>query len=220
MLLLAALTLGCSEYTVREPPKVPPAQPPGREVDGLGSAPDWTSCYEGYWGHYSNFDVTHPDVFPDGLPVDDTAGDAVADTDPGDPHELDWWDDPTFTRFDASLEFGTNWWPVDEDREGDPALFAVRWNAWMRVYDRGEIEFVLGAADDAWVFWKGEQIAAQPGLHPFETERIRVSVDAGQAPIELYYAHRGSPESGFRFRVVEGDVKVCLPEYEDESADE
>lgn len=195
------LGIGCSEYGVREGDPVPVADPPGREIDAQGDPPDWSSCAEGYWGHYSNLPADHPDVTP------------PEEASPPDPDAVDWWDSPAFSRFDPSLELGEPWWPLDEGLEGDPAWFAVQWFAWVRVTEREPVELLLGSADDAWVWLDEELVVSQPGLHPFETQRVTLDPGPGQFPLELRMAHRGEGSAGFRFRIVRGEATVCMPEY-------
>ena len=42
-----------------------------------------------------------------------------------------------------------------------------------------------------------------------------MGIDSGQFPLQVRYAHR-SGESGFRFRVLSGDVQICYPDFSDE----
>ena len=120
-LLPLGLFSGCGrEDGIGNAPPPPPEQPP--EDDGRGNAPDWNNCFQGWIGTYSNLSIDHPHVNP--RPAEEPA--------PTDPTQLDWWSDPSFEQFDATLDYGQNWWPVDEGFEGDPAYFAVHWQAWIR----------------------------------------------------------------------------------------
>lgn len=207
-LALAALAAAgaCSpEFTVQSGPKVPPAEPPGDDPDDLGSPPDWQNCPQGWRGQYSNLSINNPDVTP--RPLDDPPS--------TDPHALDWWDRSAFEKFDPTLDFGTNWWPVDEGLEGDPAYFAVYWHAWLRAWSGTTMELLLGSADDAWVYVDGDPIAENPGIHDLERQTYSVSLGAGVYPIEVWFAHRGSASSGMSLRIVSGDVSVCYPEFDD-----
>ncbi len=201
--ILVALTIvACgNENNLGSGPVVPVAEPPGEEDDD-GSPPDWQNCTAGWISQYSNLSVDHPHVNPrDNEPLA-----------PTEPSQLDWWDDPAYEDFDASLDFGQNWWPVDQGLEGDPAYFSVRWDAWIRAWSDTTMEFSLGSADDSWVLVNGSAIAARPGIQDFERETYSVGLDAGQYPIEVLYAHR-QDESGFSFRVISGDVAICYPDY-------
>jgi hypothetical protein len=204
LLALPLVLLGCQEYALREPDKVPPADPPGLVDEGFGSPPNWQDCLTGYLGTYSNLGVEHADVEPaiDEVPADD-------------PTSLDWWDERSFQRFDPALDFGSNWWPVDDGLAADPAYFSVKWIAWLRAWDSTDIEISLGSGGDSWVLLDNEIVAAQPGVHPFEPEVVVIPVGSGQYPLEVRYAHRGG-DSGFRLRVLSGDVSICYPEFNED----
>lgn len=203
MILLTAL-MGCQEYSLNDPPRVPPADPPGTTGSDAGEPPDWQNCFEGFLGEYSNLPITHPDVEPG------ARGDVLLD-----PEALDWWSEPSFQEFNSNLDFGTNFWPVDEGLQGDPSYFSVRWLAWLRAWDDTTMQFTLGSADDVWILLDDEIIFSAPGVKDFEPETYSVDLEAGQYPIEIRFAHRAG-ESGFRFRPISGDVSLCYAEYDDE----
>lgn len=199
MWLLAA----CSDYRVHTEPAPDPVQPAGVDPDAdVGSPPDWTTCSEGWHGVYANLDEGDPMVEPeDDVPVDD-------------PRSLDWWDDVAYKDFAGDLDFGQDWWPVDEGIGADPLYFAARFTAWIRGYSDTSIELVLGAEDDAWVLVNDTVVVSRPGVHAFEPETLSAPVQAGQFPIEVRYAHRAGTNSGLRFRVVSGDVALCYPDLD------
>lgn len=199
---LAALLWGCQEYQLVEPPKVPPAKPPGLPDDGFGGPPNWADCTEGWLARYSNLSIDHPDVEP---------GPGAAP--PTDPEALDWWDVVDHQEYAAGLDYGLNWWPMDDGLEGDPAYFAVSWVAWLRATDDTTMEFVFGSKDDAWVHLDGAMLAELPGVHPFVQDTWSVGVESGQYPVLVRYAHRAGT-SGFRFRVTGGDVQICYPDFD------
>lgn len=207
--LLGVLLLGAcgQEVSVNSGPKVPVADPPGKTDDLTGDPPDWQNCYQGWRGVYSNLPAHHPHVTP--RPADEPA--------PTDPALLDWWDTPAYEKYDATLDFGQNFWPVDDGLEGDPAYFAVYWHAWIRAWDDTTLTFSLGSSDDSWVYVNDAPIAEKPGIQPFVRETFDVSLDAGQYPIEVFYAHRASDVSGFSFRVLSGDVSICYPDFAPEA---
>jgi len=149
--------------------KILPAEPPGTDSDTKGSPPDWNSCFQGWRGVYYNLRVTDDYVAP--RPKDPPA--------PTEPEGFDYWDQPeAFEAFDASLDFGQNWWPVDQGLEGDPKYFAVHWDAWIRG-DGGDFQFTLGSQDDSWVYVNGAPIASKPGIQPFcATPSARTSAAA------------------------------------------
>ncbi len=208
ILVLVSLHGCASDASILFDP-VPPAQPPG-DTPERGEPPDWQNCFQGWRGQYANLTVDHPDVLPD------------LDKEPGNrnPTELDWFDEQVFEEFDATLDFGRNFWPVDEGLEGDPAYFAVRWSAWLRAWSNTDVTVVMGSSDDSWLFVDGEPVVELPGIKPFERQTTTFSLRAGVAPIDVYYAHRASEESGMAFRVVEGDVSICFADFSGDEEEE
>ncbi|MEZ4317713.1 MAG: PA14 domain-containing protein [Myxococcota bacterium] len=209
MTIMLLTLFACQDYTIRDPPKVPVAPPPDDPGTQNGEPPNWNDCFQGFLGEYSNLPITHPDVEPDPL-VPEPDFDVAT---------LDWWSNPSFQQFSPSLDFGSNWWPVDEGLEGDPAYFTVRWVAWLRAWDDTTMEFSLGSADDVWILLDDEVIFAQPGIKDFEPQTYTLQLDAGQYPLEIRYAHRAG-QNGFRFRVTSergppNGVSICYAEYDD-----
>lgn len=200
ILLLAA----CNEFVLREPPVVPPAEPPAEDPDAaFGEPPDWSTCSSGWYGQYYNLPAGHADLEPaDGVPAVD---------------DLDWWRDDrlAFRRYDPSLDFGANWWPVEEGFEGDPAYFATRWTAWMRVTGGSSIDVVLGARTVAWMYVDGEIVAeiAPTEAESFESPVVSVPVRSGQVPVELRFGQLEADASGFRFRIASGEAELCYPDF-------
>ena len=206
--MLLLLTLGCSEQTVRVINDVPVAEPPGEESDDFGSPPEWADCTEGFAGKYFNLPDSHADVEP---------GDDVREADTYD--DLDWWDEQrlSFSRFDPSLDHGSNWWPVDEGLGSDPAYFSARWVAWIRVWEDAEVSFTVGSADDLWVDINNKTVISMPGIKDFEPETFTVELSSGQYPLAVRFAHR-SGESGMRFRPLSVDaVTICYPDFDDDT---
>jgi hypothetical protein len=207
-LALAAALVGCApEYQVRDEPPTPPAEPPGDVLDDFGDPPnDWTACDQGYLARYFNLPVNHPDLEP-----------ALEAAVVHDPDTTDWFDEEwaAFDRFEPSLDFGGQWWPVDEGLDGDPAYFSAAFTAWMRVWDPGEHDLVLGAGGDAWVLLDGELAAEAHHLDGFDSEVLTLDLDAGVYPLEVRFTHRTADADGFRFRTVSPveAVSVCYPEF-------
>lgn len=200
-----AVLAGCGQdLQFVSPEKPPPAQPPGQEDDPLGEPPDWQNCLPGWRGIYTNLSV-HDD-FVDPRPDDEPA--------PTDPAAFDYWEkQPAFEDFNPSLDFGQNWWPVDEGLEGDPAYFAVYWDAWIRAWSTTDVAIQLGSQDDAWVYVNGDPVAENPGIHDFTRDTYYAHLEAGPYPIEVWFAHRGSEDSAFSFRILSGDVSICYPDF-------
>jgi hypothetical protein len=94
----------------------------------------------------------------------------------------------------------------------------VYWHAWVRTWSDTTLRFQLGSSDDSWVHVNGEPIAEKPGIQDFVRDEFEVYLDAGQYPIEVWYAHRASELAGFSFRVLSGDVAICYPDFETSGA--
>jgi hypothetical protein len=200
--LVLALSACAPEYSIREEDPPPPADPPGLPVDEFGDPPNWQACTRGLLGLYGNLSADHPDVEPREEPT------PVAD-----PLAVDWFDPSfrVFERFDASLDFGRGWWPVDEGLVGDPEYFSVRWLGWLRVTERGGVDVVLGGDTDAWVIVSGAVVAADDA-DGFVPASRHLDLSPGQYRLDVRYAHRAGPDDAFRFRVVGGDALICAPD--------
>ena len=201
--MIALLLLSCSEFRVDFTDTIDPVDPPGDNWNPQGDVPDWDDCLHGFEGMYFNHNINHEDIEPEFEPYPQE-----------DPLRLDWWDDQyqAFHHFDATLDFGTNWWPVDEDFENDPQYFSVKWHAWIRINEAGSIDFVIGAADDIWIIINDEVVYEDAGIKDFSSGIISIPLEAGQFPIEVLYAHR-SGDNGLRFRLVDENATICYPEY-------
>jgi len=191
---------------VQEPD--PPVDPPGYVDDIFGDPPDdWNNCYGGFLGIYHNLTASHPDV------------EVAEGVDPMAVDELDWWDTSyqVFQRYDGSMEFGTNWWPVDDGLGNDPAYFSVRWVGWLRVVRSGTYDAVIGATTDSWLLLNGDPVVEVVNASEFETNVYPLTLDPGVYQVDVRYAHRRGVESGFRFRMVDSsDLLMCYPNYSEE----
>lgn len=204
------LLVACTEYRVHEPDPLPPAEPPGEDSDAFGSVPDWNTCTSGYYGQYYNLTQAHADHAVE--------GDTGLDFPTVDLDTADWWDSGAraFQRVDSSLTWGENWWPVDEGLANDPADFAVRWTAWMRLTGSDDVVLAVAASTDAWVVLEDELVWEVQGSTVYEPENITVSLPSGVLPVDIRMGQRGGPESAFRFRVVSGDAVICPPDFSEE----
>ncbi len=206
--IVLATACGGNEQNIYIPPSVEPPLPPDESTDDEGSPPNFTSCNQGWFASYYNLPNTHPDVEPEEASL------------PGlDPAAFDWWDNQyiAYEKYDPSLEFGPNWWPVEEGLQDDPAYFSVKWNAWLRATDDSDVQMVLAGSSDAWVMLgeSKEVIASIEGVDEFTVLDVTHRIDSGVYPIQIRYSHRmGS--AGFRFRVVQGDVIICFPDFSED----
>ncbi|TVQ92513.1 MAG: hypothetical protein EA397_06805 [Deltaproteobacteria bacterium] len=222
LLLSVWFLWACGETGIRRQPLPPVADPPERALDLWGTPPsDWNNCFPGFRGLYTNLHLDHPDVE---RPLAERPPEPSQPTDDSDveppelelPFDLDWWDPPlAFERYDASTDFGPGWWPVDEGFEDDPLYYGVRWIGWLRITRRGQHEFVLGAASDAWVMVNDRVIAELTDREAFEPESLSVHFETGVYRLEVRYAQRLGSRSGFRLRWVRDGLRTCYPEYGD-----
>mgnify|MGYP002819179770 FL=1 len=210
----ALLALGaCNETGLSRGELPDPADPPERELDLWGTPPsDWQNCYGGLRGIYYNLTPGHPDVetYLDD-PMDPEGSVPALD-------ELDWWDGAaSFQRYDATTDFGPNWWPVDGGFQGDPQYFAARWVGWLRVTQRNrDHDFVVGAASDMWVKLDDDVLIQMNDNDEFESEVQTHRLETGVYRLDVRYAHRLGETNGFRFRVASDEIIICYPEFGDE----
>lgn len=203
-LLVAGVGAGCQrDYRVglQEDEKVPVAQPDTGEAGD--DAPDWADCGRGWRGAYFNHRADHVDF-----------GEESPTEPPFAPDLVDWWE-PTyfsFERYDATLDIGPGFWPVDEGLEGDPAFFAVRWTAWAYVEDALPATLYLTASTDVWVRI-GDQVLAQGhGDGEAVSAQVELDLPVGQSPVEVSFAHRRG-DSALALRFVGEHVNLCYPDF-------
>ena len=204
ILALLFLMSGCSETTL-VPFKPPlPDTEPEYDADLFGEPPDdWENCYRGFLGFYSNLPDDHADVLP------------VEDYERPEFETLDWWNAErnAFQRYDGSLDFGPNWWPVDTGLVADPAYFAVRWIGWMRITKKITHEFIVAGSTDVWVLSEGQPLVSIEGSEAFETETYEHEIPPGKYRVDIRYAHRFGEDNGFRFRAHSEHLYFCYPNY-------
>ena len=115
---------------------------------------------------------------------------------------------PAFSRWDPALDFGADWWPMDDGLAGDPADFAVTWRAWLRAWTDTSWEISFGAASSASLLMNDEVVASTVA-GGFVPVLVTVPVDAGQHPIEVRFVHGGEGSSALSLRTVGGDLSIC-----------
>lgn len=204
LLALTLVTSGCSDLTFQRTPPPPVAEPPTPDEDAHGDPPNWADCDTAWLGQYYNLTAADDWVEPD----PELAAPSLDQLPYWEPEQL------VFQQYDAALDFGSAWWPVDEGFAEDPSYFAVRWTAWIRAQGDTTLELALGAKDDVWVFIGDEEVASIVDADEFAPEIVSVPLDGGQYRIEVRFAHRKGAEDGMTFRVAGGNVIVCEPEFE------
>lgn len=202
---VAAAGLGCQkDYRVglQEEDKVPVAQPDSGAVGE--DAPDWADCTRGWRGQYFNHLEGHADF-----------GELSPTEPPFDPGLVDWWDEgyAAFERYDATLDIGPGFWPVDQGFPDDPAYFAVRWTAWVYVEEAGPVTAYATASTDLWVEVDGQPVAQLHGDGEAASDTIDLDLPLGQSPVTVYFAQRRG-DSAVALRFVGEGANFCYPDFE------
>ena len=193
-----------STKTSRENPVEPPPAP---IEDNEGDAPNWADCMEGYSGMYFNHEATHEDF---AKTVEDT----------GVPIQLplvDWWDPEYRSFFDMMPPWTLVLFGGLLMMDSKPILhtFTAQWNAWLRVFENNQtLSFVVGSFGEVWILKQDQVIYHRSVSEDYEVELVEISLERGQYPITILYAHRDG-EAGFGFRLASDNGQICYPELEE-----
>ncbi len=172
-----------------------------RNTPPVAIARSWMA---GYHGMYYNLPADHPDV-----------GGSITGYVPGDsPFNHDWYSSKyfSFERMDSNLEFGDNFYPVNDGLPGDPHYFAVHWEAGIYVPQSGNYSFEMGSDDDSWLYIDDQMVMDLGGIHPMDIFNGSVYLNAGAHRLDIYFAERHLTDSGFYFRFMDDAV---IPFYGD-----
>src|SRR5690606_10125572 len=122
--------------------------------------------------------------------------------------DTDWYnDDPYFVRdqIDADLNFGANFFPLDDVVAEDPAgsnhnyHFGVHWSGLVHVDADGDYGWQLRTDDDAWLYIDDNLIGSNPGIHAPSTISGDATLTAGWHIVEIYFAERHTVQSHMSF---------------------
>lgn len=170
------------------------------------------SANAGLLGSYYNLGEDHPDVqngppfgLDPGLVENVLTEDTPTLTSYGGTriNQWDWWDDSrhSFTRVDSDEDlrtnFATSWFPVDEDLNGDPFHFAVKWTGSFYVSENKTYTYEMGSDDDSWLFIDDQLVLDLGGVHAKATQEYTVDLTAGWHNIDVFFAERNTVQSGF-----------------------
>lgn len=115
--------------------------------------------------------------------------------------QFDWWDDRylSVSRVDETLDWSTDFFPVDEGKSGDPFHFAVHWTATMEVSEDGSYSFATASDDESWVFIDGQLVVDNGGLHGRRRREGETTLTAGEYDVDIFFAERHRGGSNFSF---------------------
>jgi fibro-slime domain-containing protein len=168
---------------------------------GLGGYPsDWgpilgaSSCDInlntdfGYFGLYYNLSEDHPDM--------ETKKNKTSVA-----RENDWYNPEYFSKsqIDNDIDFGTSFFPLKENKRGDPYHFAVNWRAIIEVPTDGFYHYSITSDDDSWVFIDDQLTTDLSGVRPARSQEKDVHLTAGYHKLEIYFAERQRRGSTFSF---------------------
>lgn len=170
----------------------PPVPPVGGSDNGLilgaGNCNVNLSADLGFYGQYYNLTPDHPDFEKWKQTVK-----------PG--PQNDWYSSQyfSFERVDPNVEFGANFFPVNEGKRGDPNLFAVHWSSIISVPVDDTYTYKISSDDDSWIYIDGILHADLMGVHNAQTKFFDVILSAGYHRLDIYYADRQSRQAAFTF---------------------
>lgn len=169
----------------------------------------WTGSVSrtpGLLGRYYNLPESHPDVesgstdqnlglVESSLPLRLTAAGEQ------EYEQFDWWDEQylSTSRVDESLDWPSDFFPLDEGKPGDPYHFAVHWTATMEVPEDGSYSFATASDDESWVFVDDQLVVDNGGLHGRTRRSGSADLSAGEHSVDIYFAERQPTGSNFTF---------------------
>jgi fibro-slime domain-containing protein len=151
----------------------------------------------GYAGDYYNLSENHPDMQVDGNGqtsglVEETLPIRLTDKGQERIEQFDWYDSEhhSTSRIDEEIQFGSDFFPLDEGKQGDPYHFAVHWRATIDVPEDGTYSFSTTSDDDSWVFVGGQLVVDNGGLHARTTRDGAIDLSKGTYNLDVFHAER------------------------------
>ncbi|MCK4554090.1 hypothetical protein KAU19_03945, partial [Candidatus Parcubacteria bacterium] len=143
----------------------------------------------GYYGQYYNLPTNTPGINKK-APAE--AGKATG-----------WYDNKylSFSRIDPDLDFGNNFFPIDEELAGDPYYFSVYWRAILEVPADGNYNYQVKSDDDSWVYIGSNLTTDLRGIHKATGKLQNIYLTKGLHALEIYFAERKQVHSYFSFTI-------------------
>ncbi len=145
----------------------------------------------GYYGQYFNLPINYPKA-------GESAGMATG-----------WYDNKylSFSRIDPNLDFGNEFFPIDEGLDGDPYYFSVYWRSIIEVPSDGNYNYQVKSDDDSWVYIDSNLTIDLSGIHKAKGKTQDIYLTKGLHTLEIYFAERKPFGSYFSFSI-DNQIKV------------
>jgi len=114
-----------------------------------------------------------------------------------------WYDEKylSFSRIDKSLDFGEDFFPVDENLKRDPYYFSVYWKAIIDVPSDGTYSYNIQSDDDSWIYIDSNLVFDLGGIHKAKYILKDIYLTKGTHYLEIYFAERRPTKSVFSFNL-------------------
>ena len=157
----------------------------------------------GFFGSYYNLQPGDPGMFTQGR---SRSNSVIGGNNP-------WYDQRylSLERVDQSLNFGNNFFPLNESLPNDPFDFAVHWRARLVAPTANTYSFSTNADDDSWVLIDNSLVVNNGGMHAARLKSGSIYLTTGSHLIDIYYAERSRTGSVFDFKSDASLIFYALP---------